>query len=693
VRDAMGTVSTKSVTITEPGQLVLSVSPGAIGVYGGTTSVLVTATGGTSPYTFTGPTSNVKAGTYTYTVTDGKGCTDTRTITIGEPGPSPVVARLVTWKDVSCNGGSDGSATMELLGGVAPYTISWNTTPVQTTLTATNLSMGHYIMTVRDANNTVSVGTVNIDQPSKLNLSVSAGSIAVAGGTTNVSVTATGGKAPYTFSGPTANVKAGTYTYTVTDANGCKDTKIITITEPAIATLVIASVTHTDVSCNGSSNGTAGVTVTGGVAPYTYSWNGGPAQSVSTVSGLPAGNHTVVVRDAAGNSVSSGVTVSQPGMLILTVTSGTISIPGGTTNVTLSASGGTAPYSFSGNTSNLKAGTYTFTVTDARSCNASATVTIKDGIPPLKLSGKVPAVKCKGGTSNVSLTAEGGVLPYSYTGDTVNLKAGTYSYSVRDAAGQTASVTLNITEPELLTMSASASIITTIGGSTNVELKANGGTLPYQFSGKTQAVRAGTYSYQVTDGNGCTSTASVDVREPIVTLSAFNLQTDDTTIHLQWATSYEFAIDRFEVEKAKDGKTFFTVIRDKAKGNGTGNKEYIQPDIQQLGGSNTYKLFAVTSFGEKVFLGEKKFYFDLKGSISVKNLVNRIDITVISSREERVSVMVFDILGRPVIQRDIQKNSSAIRTSLPMDNLNRGLYIVKVFTQSGMQSVKQVVKP
>ena len=692
-RDAVGATATRSVTISQPSQLLLNVTPGTIATFGQTTSVTVSASGGTAPYTFTGPTTNVPAGTHNYTVTDAKGCRDSRTVTIVNPAPTAVVARLVTWKDVNCNGGSDGSATMELVGGVPPFTISWSTNPAQTGLTATNLSPGSYTMTVRDANNTTSTATVNIDQPTKLNLNVSAGSITVNGGSTNVSVSATGGKAPYTFSGPTSNVKAGTYTYTVTDANGCTDTKNITITEPANAVLSIVSVTHTDVSCNGSSNGTAGITVSGGVTPYTYSWNGGPAQSLSTVSGLAAGNHTVVVRDATGKSVNTSITIGQPALLQLTAIAGTISIPGGTTNVTLSASGGTAPYTFSGSTSNLKAGTYTFTVTDARSCNASASITIKDAIPPLKLSGKAPAIKCKGGTSNVSLTAEGGVLPYTYTGDTVSLRAGTYSYSVRDAAGQNASVTLTVTEPEALTISGSASIITTIGGSTNVELKANGGTIPYQFSGNALGVRAGTYNYQVTDANGCTATASVDVKEPMVTLSAFNLQTDDTTIHLQWATSYEFAIDRFEVEKAKDGKTFFTVIRDKAKGNGTGNREYMQPDIQQLGGSNTYKLFAVTSFGEKVFLGEKKFYFDTKGSISVKNLVNRIDITVISSREERVSVMVFDILGRPVIQRDIQKNSSAIRTTLPMDNLNRGLYVVKVFTQSGMQSVKQVVKP
>ncbi len=693
VRDANNITATASVTISQPAILDLNVTPGTITVNGGTTNVTLSATGGTAPYTYSGPTTNVAAGTYTYTVTDAKGCTISKSITITQPAPASPVILALGKQDVSCNGGTNGSATATPSGGTAPYTYSWSTSPVQTTATISNLKAGTYTVTVKDANNTTATSTVTITEPGLLSLNVSAGTITVPGGTTSVTLSAGGGTAPYSYAGPTTSLSAGTYNYTVTDSKGCTDMKTITLTEPTASSLTIVSLSHTDVTCNGAANGKASVVATGGTAPYTYSWNSSPVQATANASGLASGSYIVTVKDAAGKTVTGTVNISQPSTLVLNATAGTITSAGGTTNVSLTASGGTAPYAFTGTTTGLVAGTYTFGVTDANGCKTSTNITIADG-KNVKLTAKPGngGIKCKGGSCNVALTVEGGVAPYTFTGDTTTLTAGTYTYMVTDATGAQGSTTITITEPEALNLAATAPIITQIGGTTDVSLAAKGGTAPYSFTGSVKAVKAGTYNYQVKDANGCTAAAAAEVKEPGVDLSAFNLAATDTTVLIKWNTSYEFAIDRFEVEKAKDDKTFMFAAKDKSKGNGKGLKEYVQADPAQIAGSNTYKLYAITSFGEKILLGEKKLYFSGNGSIQIKNLVNRIDITLTSSREEKVTIQLFDILGRPVQRSVISKSGSVMRTSIDMSQLKSGIYVVKVSTASGMQTVKQVVK-
>ncbi|HEX5669800.1 MAG TPA: hypothetical protein VFX73_13400, partial [Chitinophagaceae bacterium] len=345
------------------------------------------------------------------------------------PPPPSITAWISKTTDVTCNGSGNGSATVSLSGGAAPYTYSWNSNPVQTGSTATNLAPGSYVVTIKDANNTTATATATINEPAKLQLNVAAGTISTTGGTTNVTVSAAGGVAPYSFTGPTSNVAAGTYTYKVTDSKGCTDSKTITITEPATllpppppppgGALAISIVGTTNVSCNGGNNGTASVTVTGGVAPYTYSWNSNPAQTGLNAANLSAGSYIVTVKDAANTTVSATVTITQPDALVLTANAGTITGFGGTTSVNLSAQGGVAPYSFEGNTSGLSAGNYSFGVTDAVGCKAKTTVTISQP-GQIVLKGSHEPIKCKGGKTNVTLTAEGGKAPYVFQGQTTD---------------------------------------------------------------------------------------------------------------------------------------------------------------------------------------------------------------------------------------------------------------------------------
>jgi dienelactone hydrolase len=177
--------------------------------------------------------------------------------------PPPTPAPLSVWidnkTDVTCKSWNNGTATAALSGGVYPYSYSWNTNPVQTGSKATNLPPGTYTVTVKDAAGTTATASTTIYEPQALVLTVTPGTITNNGGTTNVTLSATGGTAPYTFTGPTTNVKAGTYTYEVKDSRGCTSTKTITITEPAptSSNLVLWISSTNKVTCNGAADGTA----------------------------------------------------------------------------------------------------------------------------------------------------------------------------------------------------------------------------------------------------------------------------------------------------------------------------------------------------------------------------------------------------------------------------------------------------
>ena len=689
VTDALNATAKRSVTISEPAKLLLSVTPGTITTYGGTTNVAVAATGGVEPYSFTGATSDVKAGTYTYEVKDARGCTDVKSVTISDGTPGELNAS-VNRTSVSCNGGNDGSATVTAAGGVAPYKFSWNTVPVQTGTTVSGLKAGTYEVTVTDALNVTTKITVNISEPAKLSLSAVAGTIASYGGSTDVTLTATGGSVPYEFIGVTKNLKSGTYSFEVKDAAGCRDTKSITIAEPTPGALLVSIGDTRNVTCNGSANGSATASVSGGVAPYKFSWNTVPAQSGATATGLKVGSYTVNVTDALNTVSSATVTITEPQSLSVTAATSGITVNGGTADVVLSATGGTGPYVYAGQTTGLTAGTYSYTVTDAAGCTATTTVTI--GQPDkLTLSGTAGTVKCSGGTTDITLTATGGKAPYTFEGNTKGLKAGVYQFSVTDAAGSKANTTVQVKEPALLELVVNPGVIKRVGGTTFVDINARGGTLPYTFTGQFSNLTAGTYSYLVTDANGCTSTATVEIREPKVNLAAFDVGTVDTAVRINWKTSYEYAIDHFTVEKSTDGTSFNPIGAVNSRWTPAALLDYIMNDVKPSPSKNTYRIAAVTLYGEKLILQEKSLVFTEKSKIVVKNLAERLETSISSNLQETINFTLFDMNGKALRSVQARKDVYTLRQTIDMQGLPRGTYVLRILSPT-IKSSKQVIR-
>ncbi|MGR6088625.1 MAG: PKD domain-containing protein [Arcticibacter sp.] len=554
VTDASGCSSINSVTIPNPPAITSANNITNVSCNGGSNgSVTTIPANGTGPYTYNwspvagnnATLGSLSAGTYSCTITDANGCTGSATATVTQPN---AIASTVSSTNVSCNGGSNGTATVVSLGGgTAPFSYSWNTTPVQSISTATNLVAGTYAVTITDANGcTFTSSSTTITEPTAtiLNATPTATICGQSNGT--ITVTASGGTSPYSFNlngganqGSTFfnNLAAGSYTVNATDANGC--TSSFNTSVGVLPTVNIQSSNSTPVSCFGGNNGTISIVATGGVAPLQYNLAGNPQQPTPSWSNLTAGNYTVIVTDANNCASTVAVTVTQPTLLNASASNigTTCSNPNG--SVSAIAGGGTAPYSYSINGgaaqtgasfTNLAAGLYNVLVTDANGCTANASTTIIDQPGPAISSSPTTNVSCFGGSNGtITVNTNLGTTPLSFSlnsgsGQSNNnfngLSQGNYSILVTDANGCTASNSVTITEPTLLSSTASLiqhSCNPIPNGSAQVTPV--GGTAPYGYSwspaggGSSVAngLTGGTYTILVTDGNGCTSTSNVVV--------------------------------------------------------------------------------------------------------------------------------------------------------------------------------------
>jgi hypothetical protein len=337
VTDSVGCVRTVQVTLTQPALLQAQIiqNNSVVCYQTATGSATVQVTGGTAPYRYlwnTVPTQttasavNLATGTYQVTVLDTNNNTATAQVTI--TGPSAPLNASITVTNTSGVGNNNGSAQANATGGHLPYSYVWNTTPVQTNATATNLFAGNYRVVVTDGRGCVDTVQAIVANPYNLVVSFSnVQNVSCAGGA-NGTATAlpAGGLAPYTFSWNTTpvqtsaiatNLAAGTYTVTVTDSLGASVNQNVTITQPAVLS---AATSTTAIACYGGT-GTATVTATGGTAPYTFAWNTTPVQTTATATGLGTGIYTVTATDAKGcTATPAAVLLVAPNALTATAT-------------------------------------------------------------------------------------------------------------------------------------------------------------------------------------------------------------------------------------------------------------------------------------------------------------------------------------------------------------------------------------
>lgn len=517
--------------------------------YGQTMSYSPVVSGGVPPYTYSwnnGATTtsvNVPAGSYCVTVSDAKGCA------LSDCGQliNPTLLQVsITKTDVTVVAGSDGTATANITGGTAPYNVLWS--DGQTTVTAENLTKGTYNVTVTDANGCTVSGTISIGEPLCLGFSVdiNASNPLCAGSSDGkATATVTGGVIPLIYNwstgdiGPTiANLSPGVYTVVVTDINLCQASASVNIVDPAVLTSLA---TGTDVTIVGGSDGSASVAVSGGTAPYTYSWSNGA--TTASVNNLSQGTYTYTVTDDHGCQTTGTIVINDPDCTTRTIslTHNDVKCNNGADGTaTGSMNFGTAPFTYlwsDGQTSNeatgLSAGTYSVTITDSLNCTVSGSVTVSE---PALLEYTLTSenVSCNGGfDGSINLTVTGGTFPYFYSWsngitaeDPINLFAGNYSFNVTDNNGCTVSGAVTITQPQKLAYTYTKTDVSCNGGTNGtIDVTVTGGTLPYSFlwnngqaSEDLTGLTEGSYFLTVTDANGCqiVSAPSILVDEPEV---------------------------------------------------------------------------------------------------------------------------------------------------------------------------------
>jgi gliding motility-associated-like protein len=536
---------------------VVSLSSSNVSCNGGNNGVAsVAVTGGSGSFSYdwspgnptgdgTSAASGLIAGTYNLLVTDtNTGCTTTKTVTITEPAALTISPAHT---NVTCNGGNDGSATVTVTGGSGTYTYNWLPSG-GTGATANGLVAGTYTVTIKDGT-CEKTEIITITEQPALVVAASQTNVTCNGGSNGAaSVTVTGGVSPYAYSwapsGGTAasatGLSAGTYTVTITDFKGCTKTQSVTIIEPVALT---ATAAQTNITCNGNTDGTATVTVTGGTTPYVYTWSAG-GSITNSASGLAPGPYTVNITDANGCTTSQSYTITQPGTLAASITQANVSCNmAADGSATVSATGGTAPYLYSwslgaGNAATatgLTARTYTVTITDANQCSTVQSVTITQP-PALTATTTQTNVSCSG-TNNGSATVNviGGTTPYTYnwssganTATASSLTAGNYSVTITDARGCTANKSVTISQPVSLsaTISSQTNVSSPAGTDGSATINVSGGTAPYIYSwspaggsaATASGLASGTYTCSITDQNGCTTSISVNITEvPVLT--------------------------------------------------------------------------------------------------------------------------------------------------------------------------------
>jgi len=348
------------------------------------------------------------------------------------------------------------------------------------------------------------------------------------------------------------------YTVTVTDANSCTATASVTITEP---TALSASITGTNVGCNGASTGSADLIVSGGTpgSGYTYSWSDGTSAVATTedLINVAAGSYTVTVTDANSCTTTASVTITQPSALIIATTATDVSCTGnldGTLDATVS--GGTTPYTFSWTNgasiedqTGVGEGSYTLTVTDANGCSVNSTVIVgvTDNTPPVAVSQDITVnLDASGSVTITTADVDNGssdnctfTLSLDKTSfDCTNLGANTVTLTATDGSGNTHSVTATVTVEDNIdpTITAPAAVTVNVDAGTcataltNVTLGTptiadNCSATASNNAPASFPLGSTTVTWTATDGSGNTATATqvvtvVDNIAPVITAPA-----------------------------------------------------------------------------------------------------------------------------------------------------------------------------
>ena len=554
VTDALGSTAQNSYTIPEPEALngTLSVlNQATTGQANGRAEIIVS--GGNAPYTILWDNGvresqalRLSAGPHSVTVTDRSNCTLVQTIEIPE-NILPLAANITEIATNNCPGQSNAALNVTATGGKQPYEIAWSDAGLSG-FSPKGLKAGSYTATITDATGSSTMANVNLRDPEPISLAIRGAAPATTGKSDGkANVAATGGNGNYTFAwdngeqvSTATQLAPGEHSVTVTDAAGCSAETTVTI-EENILPLAIELSLLSPIVCNGDPSAAIAAKLSGGKEPYAITWNNGATGF--KIQSLKAGRYTANATDASGQEVSKTIEIREAAPLQLTI----VQIQPASANqsdglASATVSGGVPPFTYSWDTgattdtiSGLAPGTYRLTLTDAAGCVKENEIAITENVLPLAVNLEVEqSPLCyQGNEGSILASFSGGKTPFNIswstgaTGDRIeNLSAGEYGITVTDAAEQSSTASLTLTEPELLVLNTKEiSPASTDKADGSAKVMATGGTEPYEYrwsngleGTEAEALEPGVYSITVTDARTCTAGTEIEITENILPL-------------------------------------------------------------------------------------------------------------------------------------------------------------------------------
>lgn len=713
-----GCVVTGNVTLTSPSAISLSSQVFNVSCNGGNNGeATIAATGGTGNFTYnwsnggTGATqANLSAGSYTASATDANGCVSTIQVTISQP---PVLVGNVTASNETAVNANDGTAAVAMSGGLSPYTYLWNHNA--TTPSVTGLAPGTYCVTVTDAASCTFTGCATVAAFGCVGQAVSIASenVSCAGGNDGSAiVTASGFTAPVNYNwsnGSTGNsmgnLAAGTYTVSVSGADGCAGSQTITITAPDPLTVSVAA--QNDLACANGNDGSITVAANGGTPNYDYAWSNGAA--TPTITGLGAGIYSVVVSDDNDCTTTLEVTLNiMPDVEAPVAKAMDISL-------TLPSSGPvfvTPQQIDNGSTdncgivfrqldvtgfgcSNIGENPVTLTVIDAAGnlSTATAIVTVLDEIAPTifcppnqtvdngscapTVNYSSPNASDNCGTATLTLVSglvSGSAFPSGTT---------TVVWSAGDGNGNTSNCSFTVTVISNFTVNTTF-IAPTCYGDSNGTASATGlgGMAPYSYAWDDPAqqqtstatgLEGGTYHVSVTDAQGCVAVQTVQLVEP----PQIEIMVD--SIGLIDINSNQSAFVDVTVTGGTGNLSY------QWKNNSTG-EEYDEEDLEGLTVSAYYTLVVMDENGCEstvdVFVpgadATKEAEIARRVTLAPNPAIGRVYLSFDLGQPAQVGYQVFDLAGKMVSAEQRATVFAKQRFELDLVGTAPGVYLVRV---------------
>ena len=749
------TTLTDSVVIEQPQPLDLtltSATTDTLTCYGDADGIIdLEVSGGTTPYSYdwsndstSQDLTKLTAGTYSVTVTDANGCITDTSKTISQP--EPIEPRVSIDSEPSCYEDDNGSLISEPTGGNGgPYRFQWNDPANQTTQTADGLKSGYYKVKVEDAKKCEAEAGKYLSQPDSLSITADITDVTCFdgsdGGIQLSDVSGGTGSYDYWWStedgsgieGSESNrhqsgLTNGHYSVELTDGNNCLKEKTYLVDQPTEVT--INSIDHTDVTCNGGSDGEIVVQdVSGGTGSgYEYSKDAGSSwQATNTFSNLKAEDYTIQVRDDSScTSAVDTATVNEPDAITFATATTDVNCNGGADgeisveNVTGGSGSGYEYSNDSGSTwqssntfSNLPAGDYNIQVRDDQSCTSDINTTTVSEPDAITFTTTTTDVTCKGGADgeiSVDNVTGGSGSGYEYSNDSgstwqssntfSNLPAGDYNIQVRDNQSCTSEInTATVSEPDAITFDTTITDVTCNGGSDGeitVENVTGGSGSGYEYSNDGgdswqnintfSNLSAGDYDIQVRDDQSCTSDAgAVTISEPdalTITDTSFTgiseAGAEDATITVVASGGTKPLY--YELIKDPSASVPDTIEKDTTKGKfsvlSPGDYIVDVTDDNNCGPIST-NVINIASKSSGIHDLNKEYNFSMYPNPAAQE----VKISMYFEKKANLKLEFINSLGRKVKRKSYKNIQYGWNQRINVSSLSSGLYFIRIYVE------------